>query len=72
VLSRKISGRKLFICANEDSLGAAPHVLRTFDVCAGPKTLLLFGGKEHSIGMFHAPYGREVIAAMLDFVTGRR
>jgi dienelactone hydrolase len=71
-LSRKITGRKLFICANEDSMGAAPHVLRTFDVCDRPKTLLMFGANEHSIGMFHAPYGGEVIAAMLDFVAGRR
>ena len=70
-LSRKVSGRKLFICADEDSMGAAPHVLRTFDHCDSPKTLLMFGAKEHSIGMFHAPYGSEVIAAMLDFVAGR-
>jgi pimeloyl-ACP methyl ester carboxylesterase len=71
-LARKVSGRKLFICANEDSLGAAPHVLRAFDACEPPKTLLLFGAKEHSNGMFNAPYGPEVIAAMLDFVAGRR
>ena len=71
-LSRKVSGRKLFICANEDTMGAAPHVLHTFELCEAPKTLLMFGAKEHSIGMFHAPYGPEVIAAMLDFVTGRR
>jgi dienelactone hydrolase len=70
-LSRKVTGRKLFICANEDNLGAAPHVLHTFELCARPKTLLLFGGTEHSIGMFHASYGDEVIAAMLDFVAGR-
>jgi dienelactone hydrolase len=71
-LSRKVTGRKLFICANEDSMGAAPHVLRTFDLCDQPKTLLMFGAKEHSIGMFHAPYGGEVVAAILDFVAGRR
>lgn len=70
-LSRKVTGRKLFICADQDSMGAAPHVLRTFDSCDTPKTLLMFGAKEHSIGMFHAPYGREVIAAILDFVAGR-
>jgi len=70
-LSRKVSGRKLFICANEDDNGAAPHVLRTFDHCDKPKTLLMFGASEHSIRMFHAPYGGEVIAAMLDFVAGR-
>ena len=71
-LSRRITGRKLFICANEDSMGATPHVLRTFEQCDKPKTLLMFGAKEHSIGMFHAPYGKEVIDAMLDFVAGRR
>ena len=71
-LSKKVSGRKLFVCANEDDNGAAPHVLRAFDVCDRPKTLLMFGATEHSIGMFHAPYGREVVAAMLDFVAGRR
>jgi dienelactone hydrolase len=70
-LSKKVSGRKLFICANEDSMGAAPHVLRTFDLCDTPKTLLMFGATEHSIGMFHAAYGAEVIAAILDFVAGR-
>ena len=71
-LSRKVSGRKLFICSNEDHMGAAPHVLHMFDLCDPPKTLLMFGAKEHSNGMFHAPYGSEVIAAMLDFVAGRR
>ena len=71
-LSRKISGRKLFICANEDSMGAARHTLRAFEVCGPPKILMLFGGKEHSIGMFHAPYGPEVIAAMIDFVARSR
>lgn len=70
-LSRKISGRKLFICANEDSMGAARHTLRTFEVCSTPKVLMLFGGKEHSIGMFHAPYGPEVLAAIVDFVARR-
>jgi pimeloyl-ACP methyl ester carboxylesterase len=71
-LSKKVSGRKLFICASEDSMGAAPHVLRAFELCDQPKTLLMFGATEHSIGMFHAPYGGEVIAAILDFVAGRR
>jgi dienelactone hydrolase len=71
-LAKRVHGRKLFICADEDTLGAAPHVLRAFAACERPKTLLFFGAKEHSIGMFHAPYGEEVILAMLDFVCGRR
>lgn len=70
-LSRQVKGRKLFICANEDSYGAAPNVLRAFEVCERPKTLLMFGAKEHSSGMFYAPYGNELIAAMLDFVAAR-
>ena len=68
-LSRRITGRKLFVCADRDSLGAAPHVLHCFDVVSTPKTLLLFGGKEHSRGMFAAPYGPEAIDAIVDFVA---
>jgi pimeloyl-ACP methyl ester carboxylesterase len=71
-LSRRVSGRKLFICANEDHMGAAPHVLRTFDVCDRPKTLLMFGANEHSRGLLSGPHGGEVVAAMVDFVVGRR
>ena len=68
-LSRKITGRKLFVCADRDSLGAASHVLRCFDVVDGPKTLLMFGGSEHSRGMFAAPYGAEAMGAIIDFVA---
>ena len=68
-LSRRISGRKLFVCADRDPLGAAPHVLHCFDVVAAPKTLLMFGGKEHSRGMFAAPYGPEAVDAIVDFVA---
>jgi pimeloyl-ACP methyl ester carboxylesterase len=66
-LSRRITGRKLFVCADGD--GAAPHVRRCFDVTSTPKTLLMFGGKEHSRAMFAAPYGPEAIAAIVDFVV---
>jgi dienelactone hydrolase len=68
-LSLRISGRKLFICADRDSLGAAPHVLHCFDVMSRPKTLLMFGGSEHSRGMFAAPYGDEAVQAIVDFVA---
>lgn len=68
-LSRRITGRKLFVCADEDTLGAAPNVLRAFAVAAHPKTLLFFGGREHSRGMFAAPYGEEATGAIVDFVT---
>ena len=66
-LSRRVTGRKLFMCADGDS--AAPHVLHSFDVVSRPKTLLIFGGSEHSRAMFVAPYGPEVIDAIVDFVA---
>ena len=68
-LVRKITGRKLFVCANEDSSGAMAHVLRAFEVASGPKTLLAFGGREHSRAMFAAPYGDEATRAIIDFVA---
>lgn len=71
-LMGRVSGRVLFICADQDSLGAAPHVLRAFTAATGPKTLLMFGGKEHSRGMFAAPYGDQVVEATVDFVARGR
>ena len=68
-LSRRITGRKLFVCANEDASGAYPHVQRAFTAAAAPKTLLTFGGREHSRGMFAAPYGDEALSAIVDFVA---
>ena len=68
-LSRRITGRKLFVCADDDTLGAAAHVRRCFDVVSRPKTLILFGGNEHSRGMFAAPYAPEAIGAVVDFVA---
>jgi pimeloyl-ACP methyl ester carboxylesterase len=66
-LSRRITGRKLFVCADGDS--AAPNVLHCFDVVSRPKTLLMFGGREHSRAMFAAPYGDEAVQAIVDFVA---
>jgi dienelactone hydrolase len=66
-LSLRITGRKLFVCADGDR--AAPHVLHTFDLVSRPKTLLVFGGSEHSRAMFAAPYGAEAIDAIVDFVA---
>ena len=47
----------------------APMVLRCFDAASKPKTLLMFGGSEHSRGMFAAPYGPDVIEAIINFVA---
>jgi len=68
-LVKRVSGRKLFVCADEDTTGAMPHVQRAFSAASGPKTLLAFGGKEHSRGMFAAPYGADVTSAIVDFVA---
>ena len=68
-LSRRVTGRKLFVCADSDTLGAAPHVLHAFAIVGRPKTLLMFGGGEHSRGMFAAPYGNEAMEAIVEFVA---
>lgn len=68
-LLRRITARKLFIGTDGDTVIAHEHVRHAFAVVAAPKTLLVFGGKEHSRGMFAAPYGDEVISAMVDFVA---
>jgi dienelactone hydrolase len=68
-LSRRVTGRKLFLCADSDTTGAMPHVQRAFAAAARPKTLVVFGGAEHSRGMFAAPYGEDAIKAIVDFVA---
>lgn len=70
-LAKKISGRKLFVCADRDTLRAAPNVFRCFSDAARPKTLLFFGGSEHSRAMFAASYGEEALAAIVEFVCRR-
>ena len=68
-LSRRITGRKLFVLADGDPGGVLAHTLRTFAAASTPKTMLVFGGKEHSRGMFAAPYGDDALAAIVDFVA---
>jgi len=68
-LSRRMTGRKLFVFADGDPGGAMPHILRTFAAASGPKEMLVFGGKEHSRGMFAAPYGDAAIDAIVGFVA---
>ncbi|MFN2519466.1 MAG: alpha/beta hydrolase [Candidatus Limnocylindria bacterium] len=68
-LSGRVAGRTLYLCASDDSSGATPHVLRSFAALRVPKTLLMFGGSEHSRGMFAAPYGEDALEALIDFVA---
>lgn len=68
-MSAKVRGRKLYVCAIGDTLGAVPNVLASFKALRPPKQLLFFGGKEHSRAMFAAPHGPEVLDAILTFVA---
>jgi pimeloyl-ACP methyl ester carboxylesterase len=68
-MSAMVRGRKLYVCAIGDMLGAAPNVLESFRALKPPKQLLYFGGREHSRGMFTAPYGGEVVDAVVGFVA---
>lgn len=68
-LLRRIGGRKLFIGTDGDTVIPHEGMRRAFTLVPEPKALLVFGGKEHSRGMFAAPYGGDVIAAIVDFVT---
>jgi pimeloyl-ACP methyl ester carboxylesterase len=68
-MSALVRGRKLYVCAIGDTLGAAPNVLASFKALKPPKQLLFFGGKEHSRGMFAAPYGPEALEAIVGFVA---
>jgi pimeloyl-ACP methyl ester carboxylesterase len=68
-LLRRITGRKLFVGADQDTVIPFRHVQHAFGVVSAPKTLLAFGGKEHSRAMFAAPYGDEAVAAIVAFVA---
>ncbi len=70
-LSKKITGRKLFVCADRDSLRATPNVLACFTAASAPKKLVLFGGRQHSRAMFSAPYGDEALSEVVEFVCRR-
>lgn len=68
-LLRRVSGRKLFVGTDGDTVIPHEHMRRAFAAVAAPKTMLVFGGREHSRGMFAAPYGDDAIAFIVDFVA---
>ncbi|HET8569487.1 MAG TPA: alpha/beta fold hydrolase [Candidatus Limnocylindria bacterium] len=68
-LAKRITGRKLFLCASGDP--CLQEVLRTFAVVERPKELRVFEGAEHSRGMFGSSYGPAVILAMVEFACRR-
>jgi pimeloyl-ACP methyl ester carboxylesterase len=70
-LSKKITGRKLFLCADRDALRATGNVLNCFTAANAPKKLVLFGGREHSRAMFSAPYGEEALSEIVEFLCRR-
>lgn len=68
-LLRSVTGRKLFVGTDGDPVIPHEHVRHAFSVVSRPKTLLVFGGNEHSRGMFSAPYAEDAITAIVDFVA---
>ena len=68
---QRVTGRKLFLCADADRLGAAPHVRRAFDAARAPKSLLLVDGAEHSRELLAGPHASELRAALVEFVCRR-
>ena len=70
-LSKKISGRKLFVLADRDRLRPMPNVLACFAAASAPKKLVLFGGSEHSRAIFTAPYGDDALGEIVEFVCRR-
>lgn len=68
-ISRAVWGRALYVCASDDGAGATPHVLASFAALGEPKRLALFGGTEHSLGMFRAPYGDDALRTVVEFVA---
>lgn len=64
---KRVSGRKLFVCAERDYFADA--VRQAFEQADEPKRIKLFPGREHSRGMFRASYAEELFETVLGFVT---
>ncbi len=69
--AKRILGRKLFVAAERDSLGATSAVRRAYEDAEEPKAIRLFPGREHSRAMFRGKYGEEVLDAVIAFVAGQ-
>ena len=68
-LSRRVHGRKLYVCADRDDRGAYPNVIASFAALEEPKMLVAFGGTEHSRAMFSASYAVSMLGIIIDFVA---
>jgi dienelactone hydrolase len=67
--TKRILGRKLFVCAERDSLGAASAVQRAFADAEEPKALRFFPGREHSRALLRGAHGDDALQTILSFVT---
>lgn len=67
--AKRILGRKLFVCAERDSLGAAGAVQQAFTDAEEPKTLRFFPGREHSRAIFRGPHGEDALHVIVSFVA---
>jgi dienelactone hydrolase len=64
-----VRGRKLFVCAERDSLGAAGAVQRAFAAAEEPKALRFFPGREHSRALLRGAHGDYALETILSFVA---
>jgi hypothetical protein len=67
--AKRVLGRKLFVCAERDSLGAASAVTQAYTDAEEPKTLRLFPGREHSKALFRGKHAEEVLDLIVGFVA---
>ena len=60
--------KKLFVCAEHDSLGFESQTKELHEKSSPPKKLKLFPGTAHSQFMFKESYGAELQRLLLDFL----
>ena len=69
----RLSGRKLFVVARDDSDGTGAvrldAIRRQFDAAPEPKELLVLDGAAHAQFLFLTPVGERLYAAMLRFLS---
>jgi uncharacterized protein len=67
--AKRILGRKLFVCAERDSLGAAGAVQQAFADAEEPKALRFLPGREHSSALLRGAHGDDALETILSFVA---
>ena len=68
----KLTGRKLFILARDDSNGSGPRlpgITRHYEKAPQPKKLVLLEGSAHAQFLFDTPQGPPLLEEILHFLT---